>query len=305
MQNTKDETLAILEEKDSVIRKIREFRALQKLVTSNSKKLLSFVSEDGRIRSDWKIHGAITGRMSCSNPNIQQMDRRLRPFFKAQEGHVFVDCDYSQIELRVAAQISGDIEMINGFKNNEDLQIKTAQMIFDKSDISKEERQIAKTCNFGLIYGMSANGLKARLKETCDKDVTIREAEKFKKRFLKLYKGIKKWQLNTSKKSKISTLGGKQWRSQELTYLEKYNYPIQGSAAEGLKEAMAIIIREIPDYWKICAVIHDEVLLEVPRADEEEAKKKLEQWMVEGMSKIVRDVPIVAEASSSATWEKL
>jgi DNA polymerase I-like protein with 3'-5' exonuclease and polymerase domains len=304
LSDTKDETLASLEDVDPVVKHIRQYRAAQKLVTSTSDTLLKCVNRDGRIRADWKIHGAVTGRMSCSSPNIQQMDKYIKPFFKAEAGNILIDCDYSQIELRVVAQISGDKEMLEAFHMREDLHLKTARMIFGKAEIGKSERQIAKTCNFGLIYGMSATGLKKRLKETCDMDVSIREAEQFRERFFRLYKGVKKWQQKSLNKSVIATLGGRKWKSSELSFQEKYNYPVQGTAAEGLKEAMDFVTKEIPDHWKICAVIHDEILLEVPIVEETIAKDKLEQWMVQGMSRILCDVPIVAEASSSLIWEK-
>lgn len=304
VKSTKDEEIAKFEMQFPILTKIREYRKLNKLVTNAGKKLLEYVDSDGRIRANWQVNGTITGRMTCSSPNIQQVDHRVRPYFQATNGHVFIDCDYSQIELRVVAEIANDQEMIQAFINGEDLHIKTAKMIFGKTDISKEERQIAKTCNFGLIYGMSAQGLQSQLKKTCNLAISEGQAETFRVKFFMLYKGVRRWQEITKQKANISTLGGKTWSTKGLSYFEMFNYPVQGSAAEGLKCAMALLMDKIPDTWKVCAMIHDEILLEVPSEDEQLAKQLVETVMVQGMEKIIKRVPIVAEASSSKTWKK-
>ena len=301
--NTKDETLAKYEEEFPVITKIRKYKKFQKLTSSNTK-FIDFADGDGRVRANWKLFGSITGRMSCSKPNLQQMSYQFRKCIKPEEGNKFVGCDYSQVELRVVSSLAQDRRMINAFKEGKDLHLTTAQLIYDKENISNEERQIAKTCNFGLIYGMGADGLKRRLKQMIGMDIKLGEARKLRTKFLSSYKGLRRWQEKLLLKNYIKTLGGKRWSTKRLNTQELFNYPVQGSAAEGLKETMIVMNKKLPDNWKLVALIHDEILLEVPEAEAKKALKELKKWMIAGMGQIVKDVPIKVDGIIADYWKK-
>jgi DNA polymerase I-like protein with 3'-5' exonuclease and polymerase domains len=242
--------------------------------------------------------------MSCSNPNLQQLSYEFRKCIKPEAGNKFVGCDYSQVELRAIASLADDRKMINAFKDGKDLHLTTAQLIYGKEKISNEERQIAKTCNFGLIYGMGADGLKRRLKQMVGMDIKLNEARRLRTKFLSSYKGLRRWQEKLLQKNYIKTLGGKRWSTKRLNTQELFNYPVQGSAAEGLKETMIVMEANLPENWKLVAIIHDEILLEVPEAEAESALRGLKKWMVEGMGQIVRDVPIKVDGVIADYWKK-
>lgn len=301
--NTKDETLAKYEEDFPVIEKIRNYKKLQKLTSSNTK-LIGFADADGRVRANWKLFGSVTGRMSCSKPNLQQLSYQFRKFIKPEAENKFVGCDYSQVELRVVASLAQDRQMINAFKDGKDLHLTTAQLIYGKENISNEERQIAKTCNFGLIYGMGADGLKRRLKQMVGMDIKLHEARRLRTKFLSSYKGLRRWQEKLLQKNYIKTLGGKRWSTKRLNNQELFNYPVQGSAAEGLKETMIVMNKQLPDNWRLVALIHDEILLEVPESEAKKALRKLKKWMVAGMERIVKDVPIKVDGIIADYWKK-
>ncbi|MDQ7822047.1 MAG: DNA polymerase [Candidatus Eremiobacteraeota bacterium] len=304
LEDTSDESLALSETLHPVLPLIRSWRAAQKLCTGFGEKLLEKV-RDGRIYSSWRLIGATTGRMSCSGPNLQQVPRDLRRFFNAAPGHKLVVADYSQIELRIAAEVAGEQNMLEAFRKGEDLHRLTAQMITGRRDVTKEARQIAKACNFGLLYGMSAEGFRNYAEIDYGVQLTPEEAEDFKRRFFEAYPGLRSWHQKQSRSRVITTLGGRSWDETTLSSpLNKFNYPVQGTAAEGLKEALGLLVAGLPEEWKLCGVIHDEVVLETPEHDAERAVALLEKAMVEGMSTLVKEVPIVAEATVKDTWEK-
>lgn len=307
LKSTNDEELAKWESQSPVIAKLRRWRELNKLCTSYGETLVQSVRA-GRIHSSWRLIGATTGRMSCKDPNLQQVPRYMRPYFKAPAGRNFIIADYSQIELRIMAELAQEEVMIDAFKHNEDLHTKTATMILKKNNITKDERQIAKACNFGLIYGMTAQGLKINLKTAYGLDVTEQEADVFRNGFFRLYPAIRKWQDRQCRGTSIRTVGGRIWNNipkpTEKGYRNRFNYPVQGTGAEGLKESLGLLISGLPDEWKLCAVVHDEIVLEVPENQAEQAKAYLVACMKGGMQKLIKVVPVEVDAKISDSWEK-
>lgn len=308
--STSDEELSKFEEKHNVIKLLRKYKKLKKKITSFGVKLKEKIDEDGCIRGSWNLIGADTSRMTCTKPNLQGMPRASKDYFVPRDGNVFIIADYSQIELRVLAQISKDPIMIQAFNNGEDLHSKTASMILNKpiTEISSEERKIAKTANFGLIYGMTSYGLMKRIKAQYGMDISFEEAEIFRNGYFKNYKGVLDYQDKMLKADDISTLGGRYW-SRETFQLDKgsikrYNYPIQGTAAEGFKESLSILMNKKKKSWKLVAVVHDEIVLEVPKADKDEAIIILKKSMKEGMQRLIDEVPIEIDIECSNYWSK-
>lgn len=310
INDTKDETLANHEIAYPVLKLLRLYREYCKISSLSGEKLLSHCRIDGRIYPNWRIIGAITGRMSCSKPNLQQTPRLLRPHFKASKNHVLVIADYSQIELRVIAEITKDPEMLAAFQEGVDLHKKTAEMILNKQEISAQDRQVAKAANFGLIYGMSTNGLQQQVKTQYGLEISSREASAFRNGFFKLYRRIKRYQEAQLAKPIITSLGGRMWDGipsyPKAGWRNRYNYAVQGTASDGLKEALALLMisLEKKSHWKLCGVVHDEIILEVPKDEAETARKTLENAMIEGMSVLLKYAPVEVDVKVSTTWEK-
>lgn len=307
-KNTADDTLAALEQDYPVLKKLRLYRQYHKVLSLSGEKWLGHVRVDGRIYPSWRLIGATTGRMTCSSPNLQQVPHLLRPYFNASDGYCFLVADYSQIELRVIAELTKDPEMVQAFKKNADLHEKTASMILGTDNISKENRQIAKAANFGLIYGMSVEGLQKRVKTQYGMELSYKEASKFRNGFFKLYRRVRRYQEKQLDKLKISTLGGRYWTNiptyPEQGWRNRYNYEVQGTAADGLKEALALLHPQLQNSWRLCAVVHDEIVLEVPIAEVEKAKQVLQNSMIKGMQIFIKEVPIFAEVEVSNIWQK-
>jgi DNA polymerase I-like protein with 3'-5' exonuclease and polymerase domains len=312
LKDTSDNTLALIEDTipkmQPVIKKLRDWRELNKLVTTYGQKLLDTVDDDGRIYPNFRLIGTVTGRMSCSGPNVQQVPSELKKYFKAPRGRKLVIADYSQIELRVAAELSRDKVMIEALHAGEDLHTKTAQLVLRKAAISKEERQLAKGINFGLVYGMSAFGLHRTLKTGYGVHISNAESEQFRNRFLESYPGIRRWHEEQVNRHRISSLGGRSWkdlpRPRQSGWRHRLNYPVQAAGAEGLKEALALLIDSLPDEWKLVNVIHDEIVLEVPEAEADRAAEFVKSCMIEGMKCLLESVPIEVTVTKADAWAK-
>jgi DNA polymerase I-like protein with 3'-5' exonuclease and polymerase domains len=302
--------LALFEADFPVLSRIRKWRELHKLATGYGEERLKRVSPDRRIHASWRLIGATTGRMSCSGPNLQQVPHVLRPYFRAPAGRALVIADYSQIELRVAAELAGCQPMIEAFKAGEDLHRKTAGMILGKpgDQVSKAERQIAKAANFGLIYGMTSQGLRARVKTLYGMDLSEDDANRFREGFFRMYPQMRTWQNRQKRAREIRTTGGRVWRNlpepPSYGWRNRLNYPVQGGAAEGLKESLALIMQDLPAEWLLVAVVHDEVVLEVPEHDGDAVRDFLRQRMIDGMARLVRGVPVEVDVSISQAWLK-
>lgn len=305
LSSTSDDELAKYSDDHEVIKLIRKYRGIQTKIKAYGEKLKSFIDEDGRIRADWRLIGARSGRMSCNNPPLQAMPGSSREFFIAERGNKLVCADYSQVELRVLASISSDETLINYFKSGVDLHTGTASLVFKKTieEITKEERQVAKSLNFGIVYGITSYGIQKNLRKS-GLNVSLEEAEEYRLEFLRVYPKIRELQDNLLRADYIRSLGGRRWQGSNLTKTQRLNLPIQGSAAEGLKEALALLVERMKDTWKLVAVVHDEILLEVPEDESEKAKNILESCMIEGMQIIVKDIPIVVDSTISNNWCK-
>jgi DNA polymerase I-like protein with 3'-5' exonuclease and polymerase domains len=311
LENTTSEYLANFEGEFEVIDLILKHKKLKKLIGTYGFKLKNMIDKDGMLRGNWRLIGTDTSRMSCSAPTLQGMPSNSKKYFKAHENHVFIISDYSCIELKVLAEITQDNKLVTAFKNDEDLHRKTARIIFDKSndsDVSDYERRTAKTINFGIIYGMTEVGLQRRINGKSEHKIIFSEAKIFINKYLQTYKSVAEYQRNIKTADLIQTIGGRYWGGLNEP-LEKFsrkrlNYPVQGTAAEGFKESIALFLKRRKNSWIFRALVHDEIVIEVPNEEIEEAKTILEQSLVEGMSKLIKTVPITVETKISPVWEK-
>jgi DNA polymerase-1 len=196
LTKTRDETLALYADEHDFIAALRDYRKATKLAsTYGAGWLENGYHRDGRIYASWRQLRAATGRMACDHPNLQNIPRSgpLRSYIRAPQGRVFVIADYSQVELRIAAKISGDTGMLAAYTKGRDLHTLTAQSLTGREDVSKENRKLAKAVNFGLLYGMGVNGLCTYALKSYGVRMSLEEAALYRKRFFKTYRGLKKW----------------------------------------------------------------------------------------------------------------
>lgn len=264
----------------------------------------------GRLHPHYGQISAWSGRMSCWNPNIQQIprDTAFRECFDAPPDRRLIIADYSQIELRVAAQISGDARMISAYQKGEDLHLLTASLVLNKpmEQVSKQERQAAKAVNFGLIFGMGAVGLQQYAQQNYGADMTPQQAIAFRERFFKAYTGIHLWHqsLKAHPPKEGRTLTGRKFMYYGRTGLPEYcNTPVQGSAADIVKKALGLLIERIMGMdAHIIGIVHDEILLECPTATAPSVAALLKATMEEAANSILPLVPTQVDVKISESW---
>lgn len=311
IKDTSKHSLIPLAQDYPVVKALLEYRSCAKFVQGFTSSLPKYIHPvTGRIHPNYQQLGAATGRTSCRHPNLQQIprDKSFRSCFIPAPGYKLVVADYSQIELRVAAEISRDKRMINAYQNDQDLHLLTASLVTGKAieKVTKEERQAAKAVNFGLIFAMSASGLADYARESYGVEMSLKEAAIFRQRFLKYYQGIADWHesLRKSDQKAIRTLSDRlrQWQEQpKLT--ELYNTPVQGTAADIVKKALALLPeRLLGTGAKIIGTVHDEILLEVPDLLSEEVCAILSHTMKEAGEYYLRLVPVKTEVVALDNW---
>jgi DNA polymerase-1 len=228
-EGTDDGTLAKLDH--PFAQKVREYREASKRRTTYGRDWMKHVAKNGRVYASWRQIGASSGRMSCSAPNLQQLPRgKYRGCFRAPPGRVLVKGDYSQIELRIAAKISGDPNMLAAYQSGQDLHTLTAQRLLSKQEVTKEDRQIAKSANFGLLYGMGARGYRNYAKSTYGVEMTEARATAYREAFFSTYPGPRKWHrcagYSGDRAIETRTLVGRR-RLEVQRFTEKLNNPVQ------------------------------------------------------------------------------
>jgi DNA polymerase-1 len=316
LPNTKDETLALYAKEHEFISALRDYRKASKLAsTYGAGWLENGYYRNSRIYASWRQLRAATGRMACDHPNLQNIPRSgpLRRYIRAPEGRVFVIADYSQIELRIAAKISGDKEMLNAYAEGRDLHTLTARSLTGREEVTKDDRKLAKAVNFGLLYGMGAKGLRSYALRSYGVELSLEEAALYRRRFFQTYPGLKSWHDDERRAwqrggTETRTLTGRRRMDvQRLT--DRLNAPVQGTAADGLKLALALLWErrtECPGAEPIIAC-HDEVVVECDEDRGEEAKRWLEKAMIEGMEAVLHsmdevDAPVEVEARIARSW---
>jgi DNA polymerase-1 len=313
------EELALVHE---LPRKILEYRSVQKLKSTYVDALPELVNpETGRIHATFNQTVAATGRLSATDPNLQNIPirtaegRRIREAFVAEPGHLLLSADYSQIELRVLAHLSGDPTLIDTFRRGEDVHDRTSREIFGPlSPIPKDEqRRISKMVNYALLYGKTAFSLAK------DIGVSRKEAETFIEAYFARYPKVRTFIDETIAKARetghVRTLLGRLRRLPDLrsknfpirmeAERQAMNTPVQGSAADLIKRAMVDLHRELGERKlrsRLILQIHDELLLEVPEGEAEKARAVVKDVM-EGALRL--DVPLVADARLGRSWAEV
>jgi len=293
-----------------VIQKLLEIRSIKKLL-DKLEEIKSSI-KNGSVYPEFKQIGAITGRMSSLNPNVQNIPRELRSVFKAREGNVFVISDFSQIELRIASEYVGDEKMIRAFKEGRDLHRYTASVLLGKKEeeVSKEERQLAKAVNFGLIYGISAKGLSEYAK-SYGIDLSVDDAQEIRNKFFEYFASFKSWhekvkrELKEFKESRGYTLLGRKYVAH--TFPDAVNYPVQGSGADLLKLSVLMFDAEMRKEGlkaKVVNLVHDEIVVECQKDDADTVKELLEKAMKHAGKVILKRVPVEVESIIKDRWVK-
>ncbi len=301
-----------------IVSKVLEYRQLAKLKSTYADGLIQFVQEDGRIHGTFHQTVTATGRISSADPNLQnipvrmELGRLIRKVFVPREGYVFVDADYSQIELRVLAHCSGDEALIQAYKEKEDIHRITASQVFHVpfEKVTDLQRRNAKAVNFGIVYGISSFGLSQ------DLSITRKEAQTYIERYFETYPGIKKFLDDTvefaKKEGYVKTLFGRRRPIPELSssnFMQRnfgervaMNAPIQGTAADIMKIAMINVnhaLKEKNLRSRIVLQVHDELLVETHKDEVDEVKAILKEKM-EKAAKLA--VPLDIGMSVGNNW---
>jgi DNA polymerase-1 len=320
--STAEEVLEELAAEHELPRKILDYRAVQKLKSTYVDALPGLVQpETGRIHASFNQTIAATGRLSTADPNLQNIPirtpegRRIREAFVAERGHLLLSADYSQIELRVLAHLSKDQTLIDTFRRGEDVHDRTAREVFGPLSAlpADEQRRVSKMINYALLYGKSAFTLAK------DIGVSKTQAAEFIEAYFGRYPSVRQFIDDTIARARetgtVRTLLGRLRRLPDLrspnfqiraeAERQAMNTPVQGSAADLIKKAMIDLHREIRRRGlraRLILQIHDELLLEVPEEEAEEARELVRQVM-EGA--LALDVPLVADARLGATWAEV
>ena len=317
--STDVDVLEKLREEHPVIEKILEYRQVVKLNSTYVEGMKPFINPaTKRIHSFFHQTITATGRISSTDPNLQniptriELGKRLRKVFKPAEGKVYIDADYSQVELRVLAHISEDEHMIRAFNNDEDIHKQAASKVFGIpiDEVTKEQRSEAKAVNFGIVYGISDFGLGGQL------NISRKKAKTYIDQYLTEYSGIKNFMENITNIAKeqgyVETLFNRRRYIPELqsnNYMVRQfgsraamNTPIQGTAADIMKIAMINVYRELKKRnlkSKIVLQVHDEMMIEADNSEKEEVKELLKACME---SAITLKVPLIADISEAENW---
>lgn len=308
LPDTSFESLSRYREQPVVAALLRYREHSKRLGTYGATWLQHLHPETGRIHPGWRLIGADTGRMACSSPNLMQVPREplYRACFRAPEGRVLVKADYSQIELRLAALIAEEQAMLEAFAEGQDLHTKTALAVTGKplGAISKQDRQLAKALNFGLLYGMGAESLRSYALANYGVTLTPNEAAELRERFFRAYPGLRRWHRSQPEgETEVRTLTGRLRVTDR--YTEKLNTPVQGSGADILKLALALLYERrhrLPGVHPVLAV-HDELVLEAPAHLASLAQVHLEQAMLEAAQSVTGGrVTIAVESGVFLDW---
>ncbi len=315
---TSHEALLSIKSEHPIIDKILQYRELSKLKSSFVDNLLKIIAEDGRVHTNYEQDGTATGRFSSSKPNLQNIPIRseygskIRKAFVAKQGYSLIAADYSQIDLRVLAHLSGDENLINSFLKNEDIHKRTAASVFkvEENKVEPEMRRLAKAINFGIVYGQTAFGLSRQLNIKGD------EAQKYIDHYFELYKGVKTWIDSTivlaREKGYVVTLTGRRRSVPDIASnnisLKNFaqriavNTPVQGGSADIIKKAMINVFFKIKDLKldaRMLMQVHDELIFEV----KDDIKMEVSKIIVREMENAFKlKVPMKVELKAGKNW---
>lgn len=316
--STSAEVLEKLKNTHPIIPKILEYRQLTKLNSTYAEGLAGYIQADGRIHSKFHQTVTVTGRISSADPNLQNiptrmpLGREIRKVFIPEEGSVFVDADYSQIELRVLAHMSGDAALIAAYQADEDIHAITASQVFDVplDQVDSTLRRKAKAVNFGIVYGISSFGLGQ------DLDISRKEAEGYIEKYFATYGKVKKFLDRTVEDAKkngytvtmfgrrrpIPELASSNFMTRSFGERAAMNAPVQGTAADIIKIAMVRVNRRLKEEHlqsKLVLQIHDELIIETKKEELEIVQKLLVEEMMHAAE---LSVPLLVDANVGDSW---
>jgi DNA polymerase-1 len=301
-----------------VVEKLLEYRTMQKALTSYGQNMIEFINpKTGRLHADFRQIGAPTGRFACTNPNIQQVPHAAeyrRCFMGYPAARRLVIADYSQIELRILAEFSGDEAFTNAFKSGADLHKVTAAQVFGVSadQVTKEQRDFAKRLNFGVVYGIGAQRFSIMT------GVGVSDAEDILRRYFSTYKKLDTYlreSANRAVDEKQARTGSGRLvkfnydpsdRQQvSMTQRNGKNAPIQGTSADILKRALRLLSDELRETSaQIVNIIHDEIVVEVDEGEASDVAQRVEHAMVAAGEEYLETVPVMVESQIASEWTK-
>ena len=316
--STDSDTLEALKDRHPIVPLITEYRFVAKVDATFVEGLLKSIADDGRVHTSFKQCVTATGRISSAEPNLQNIPvrtaegREIRKAFVASPGNVLVGADYSQIELRLLAHISGDENLIDAFNSGADIHRRTAAEVFHTpfEEVTKEQRSAAKAVNFGIVYGISDFGLAQNL------GIPVKTAGSYIKRYFERYPGVQAYLkgcvADAKEKGYAETIYG---RRRPMPELKSSNYntrgfgervamnmPIQGSAADIIKIAMVHVDKALQEAGlngRLVLQIHDELIVDAPESEAEPTKKLMEECMEQVVQLKVK---LIAEAATGRSW---
>jgi DNA polymerase I len=290
-------------------------------VKQQAQSLLESITPEGMIHAEFVQMGARSGRFSARSPNLQQIARGpLRSVFTAgSPDERLIILDYNQIELRIAAALAPDELMLAAFRAREDLHRATGAMLLGKprEAITADERQIAKSAAFGLVYGAGAQGLRSYAKATYGIDLSTRRSHEIRQKFFEHYQGLQAWHANAHAKERRVTEGRTVTGRRRLLHASvngdsgdinwnafqlQTNFPVQGSAADVLKLAMVKVSQCLPAGAKLRACVHDELILSAPAEIAEQTLKLAHQSMTEAFTELFPNIPIEVQGKVCRHW---
>lgn len=317
VEGTRSWQLQALAKEHPAVEKLLEYRSVQKLLSSYGLALLEHISPvTGRLHADFRQMGATGGRMSCSDPNLQQVPNtpEYRSCFRAPAGCKLVIADYSQIELRILADWSQDTALVKALMSGEDLHCVTASQMFGIAleTVSKDQRSAAKQLNYGIMYGLGAQGLGARI------GCSLEEAEVMLRKYFDAYSGVAAFLRDAA--DRAVTDRESRTRSGRLIYFSfdandrsqvgatqrlGKNAPIQGSSADIIKRALTLLYEALkPIDARIVNCVHDEIVIEVAEAQADECAAILDREMVAAAREFISSVPVTVDIAIGDAWIK-
>ena len=318
VESTSAMSLTTFEKDHPIIKDILTYRSLSSRISTFTKGFIDHIHPvTGRIHANWFQIGARSGRFSCRQPNLTNIprDSATRSCFTPEKGNVLIKADYSQIELRLIAKVSGDKRMSRAYLDGIDLHKLTAAAIFEQEveQVSPEQRRLGKILNFGLCYGMGLDKFIAITARKHDIILTKKQASQFRHRYFELYPGLKRYhesvrqQWQQGIRTSYTPDGRRRvWSKHSQPRLnEMINHPIQGANATMTKRAIALLYRRLnllQSDARLVAVIHDEILLECPQGEAQRVQTVLERCMVKAGTQLLKPIPCEVEASILSSW---
>jgi DNA polymerase-1 len=300
-------TTVLAEEGHPLAKLLRRYRRAAKRLSTYGREWHSFL-EDGRVYPHWHPMGTASGRMACADPNVMTVPRgSYREAVAAPPGRLLVRGDYEQIELRIGAYLAGEEWMLQAFAAGEDLHARTARSLLGQQDISPEERRLGKAANLGFLFGMQSDAFRRYALAQHGLRLSEEDARRFRQTFFSLYPALVTWQASVRRTATCearSLSGRRRLLPAEISDTIRLNSPVQGTAADGMKRALALLYErraQCPDAFPVL-VSHDEIVVECGEETGDATAAWLLRAMVDGMAPLLRPTPVPVQIGIGKTW---